>query len=114
MHELGIVFHIIKSLEELSKEQEITKINSVTMEIGEVSAVVDEYLGDCWKWAVNRTDLLKGAELKTESIKAVTFCESCKSKYETVKFGRICPSCKSEKTYLITGNEINIKEIEAY
>lgn len=114
MHELGIVFHIIKSLEELSKEQEITKINSVTMEIGEVSAVVDEYLGDCWKWAVNRTELLKGAELKTESIKAVTLCENCKSKYETVKFGRICPECGSEKTYLLTGNEINIKEIEAY
>ena len=27
--------------------------------------------------------------------------------------GRICPYCGSEKTYLLTGSEINIKEIAA-
>lgn len=113
MHELGIVFHIIKSLEELSQEQNLTNISKVILEVGEVSAVVDEYLGDCWRWAVNKSKVLYGAELEIESIKAVTFCENCKSNYPTVEFGRICPHCKSEKTYLLTGNEINIKEIEA-
>lgn len=114
MHELGIVFHVIESLEKVGKENELERIGSVTLELGEVSSVIDEYLGDCWRWAADKSELLKGAELKIEKLPAVTFCEGCEKTYPTVKYGRICPFCKSERTYLLTGNEINIKEIEAY
>ena len=31
--------------------------------------------------------------------------------YDTVPQGRICPHCGSEKTWLLTGNEVNIKDI---
>ena len=44
-------------------------------------------------------------------MKAVTYCEDCKKEYETVKYGKICPYCKSERTYLLRGNEVMIKEI---
>ena len=40
-------------------------------------------------------------------------CEDCGKTYETVKYAKICPYCKSENTYLIQGNEVQIKEIEA-
>ena len=36
MHELGVVFHVIKSVEEVAKENELTMINSVTLQIGQV------------------------------------------------------------------------------
>lgn len=114
MHELGIVFHIIESLEKVGAENQLEKIGSVTLELGEVSSVIDEYLGDCWKWATDKSDLLRGAELKIEKLPAVTFCEDCQKNYPTVQHGRICPYCQSDKTYLLTGNEINIKEVEAY
>ena len=48
-----------------------------------------------------------------EQIPAVTYCEQCKKTYETVKYGKTCPYCKSDQTYLVKGNEFNIKEIEA-
>ena len=63
MHELGIVFHIINSLEKIGEENQLKEVASVTLEIGEVSGVVDSYLKDCWKWAVKKSDLLNGAEL---------------------------------------------------
>ena len=44
MHELGVVFHIIDSLEEVAKENDVTQIQSVTIEIGEVSTVIPHYL----------------------------------------------------------------------
>ena len=113
MHELGVVFHIIDDLTEISKEQDIEKIHTVTIQLGEVSGVVPEFLTDAWKWAVDRTDLLKGSELVIETLPAVTFCEDCKEEYETVKYGRICPKCGSDKTYLLKGNEFLIKEIAA-
>lgn len=54
-----------------------------------------------------------GAELRIETIPAVTLCESCNRTYPTVPQGRICPLCGSEETVLLQGNEINLKEIEA-
>ena len=43
----------------------------------------------------------------------MTLCEDCHSEYETVRYAKICPNCGSEHTYLLRGNEYNIKEIEA-
>lgn len=111
MHELGIVFHIIDSVEEVAKENNLTQIQSVTVEVGEVSTVIPEYLIDCWNWAIKKKELLTGCEMIVEPIHAMTHCDGCGENYPTVAHGRICPRCGSEKTWLITGNEINIKEI---
>ena len=111
MHELGIVFHIIDSLESVAKENDLTAISCVTVEVGEVSTVVPDYLTDCWQWAAKKKELLQNCEMVVETIPAVTHCDGCGQDYPTVAHGRICPHCGSEKTWLITGNEINIKEI---
>lgn len=113
MHELGIVFHIIDSIEEIGKENQLSEVASVTLEIGEVSGVVESYLKDCWKWAVKKTELLKDAALLVEQLPAVTICQDCNKTYQTVEHGKICPYCNSPNTYLVSGNEFNIKEIEA-
>ncbi|MBO5622435.1 MAG: hydrogenase maturation nickel metallochaperone HypA [Butyrivibrio sp.] len=113
MHELGVVFHIIDDLTEVGRENEIKKVHSVTIQLGEVSGVVPGYLTDAWKWAANRTELFKDSELIVENLPATTYCEDCKAEYETVKYGRTCPNCGSKKTYLLKGNEFMIKEISA-
>lgn len=112
MHELGIIFHIIDSLKDVAKENNVKHINSVTLEVGEVSTLIPSYLTDCWNWAVNKEELMKGCQLKIDVIKAETYCQDCGKTYETVKYAKICPYCKSPNTYLIKGNEKNIKEIE--
>lgn len=113
MHELGIVFHMIKTVERIAEENVLTSVSSVTLELGEVSGVVPHELTSCWNWAVAQTEVLKGAELRIETIPAVTLCESCNRTYPTVSQGRVCPLCGSEETVLLQGNEINLKEIEA-
>ncbi|MBR3227617.1 MAG: hydrogenase maturation nickel metallochaperone HypA [Erysipelotrichaceae bacterium] len=113
MHELGIIMHVAKTLNELAEEQDLKKIGSVTLQIGEVSGIINDYFVDCWNYFKKKSPVLEDSELKIETIKAVTFCEDCKQEYETVKYAKICPYCKSEHTYLVTGNECVIKEIEA-
>ena len=113
MHELGIVFHVIKRLENLAQEQKLSSIKSVTLELGEVSGVVPDYLDDCWKWAVKKSQVMQNAALKVETIEAVTICNDCQKTYRTVKHGKTCPFCQSENTVLQKGNEMSIKEIEA-
>lgn len=50
MHELGIIVHITKTLQNVAKENNLSEIGSVTLEIGEVSTIVPDYLTDCWKY----------------------------------------------------------------
>lgn len=112
MHELGVVFHVIRTVEEVAEENSLSEIAAVRLEIGEVSTVLEDYLQSCWSWAVKRTALLQQAELIVETVPAVTQCGDCGERYGTVAHGRICPRCGSENTYLLQGNEFQIKEIE--
>lgn len=100
MHELGIVFHIIRTVEDVAKENHVARIQRVTLQLGEVSGVVESYLQDCWKWAAAKSEILPGAALTVEQI-------------PTVPHGRTCPHCQSPHTHLLQGNEMMIKEVEA-
>ena len=113
MHELGTVFYVIREVEQVVEENHLTKVASVTLEIGEFCCIIPYFLTDCCQLASLKLQYLKEAELKIATVPAVTFCEDCKQTYPTVKYAKICPHCKSEHTYLVSGNEYNIKEIEA-
>lgn len=114
MHELGVVFHIMDSLEKVAAENEVEGISKVVLELGEVSTVIESYLQNCWKWAAKKRELFSEAELVVEMLPAVTYCEGCEKTYPTVEYGKICPYCHSPDTWLLQGNEFNIKEIEVY
>ena len=113
MHELSIVKHVIKTLREVAEDNKVSRIGSVTLEIGEVSGVVIEQLTDCWNYFRDKDELVRGAPLYVETVEAVTFCTACEKTYRTVDHGRICPHCGSPETYLLRGNEFSIKQIEA-
>ena len=113
MHELGIVSNIIKQVDAIAVENNAKEVKRVTLEIGEVSGVVPKYLEDCWKWACqNRSEHMKECELRIINLKATSYCEDCEETFDTISNGKICPKCKKQNTYLITGNEVSIKNIE--
>ena len=112
MHELGIVFYIIRDVKAAAEENGVSRVAAVVMDIGEVSTIVPEYLTDCWRWAADREEMLKGCELKINTIPAVTHCDGCGRDYPTVAHGKICPHCGSGETWLLRGNEVEIKAIE--
>lgn len=111
MHELGIVFHIIRSVEDVARQNNVRRVTAVTLELGEVSGVLEDYLQDCWNWAVSKSDLMGGARLQVAVIPAKTLCEDCGMVYPTVAHGRTCPGCGSGHTHLIQGNETMIRDI---
>ncbi|MDO5444587.1 MAG: hydrogenase maturation nickel metallochaperone HypA [Eubacteriales bacterium] len=113
MHELGTIIYIIDTIEKLAVEEKLTAVGSITLEVGEVSGIIPDYLKDYWLYARKKSELLKETELKILDISAVTFCQNCEKTYSTVKYAKECPYCHSTDTFLITGNEFTIKEIEA-
>lgn len=114
MHELGIVTHVIKTLTDVAADNELTRIGSVTLEVGEVSGVINDLVLDCWDYMCRKQGpLFEGCILHLEILPAVTYCSACEKTYPTVQYGRTCPHCGSGETWLLTGNECTIKEIEA-
>ncbi len=112
MHELGIVMHVIKQVEDVARENKVEKVTALNLEVGEVSSVVPELFRDCFEWAKKKTDFMRETKLNLIILEAVSYCKTCKNTYKTTEYARVCPHCGSEDTYLVTGNEINIKDIE--
>ena len=112
MHELGIVYHIIRDVENVARVNGVRRVSSVTLLLGEVSGVVSDLLLDAWRWAADKKPITEGAELIVEPVEAVTHCEACGRDYATVDYGKTCPHCGSGETYLLQGQEVMIKQIE--
>ena len=112
MHELGIIVHVIKQVEELAKKNNVKQVVELTLEVGEVSGVVKEYFVDAFEWSKKRTEYMKECKLNYITIEGITYCEDCKDTYPTVKYGKTCPKCGGGHTYLVTGRDVSIRDIK--
>ena len=113
MHELSTIYYVIETVEKLMVENDLKEVASITLEVGEVSGIIPDYLRDFWEYARAKTEHFQKTELKIEILDAVTYCQDCGKTYPTLQYKKICPYCRSGNTFLVTGNEYNIKEIEA-
>ena len=59
MHELGLVTHVVRAIEEIGKEEKLTEVASVTLEIGEVSGVIPDL-------SLIHISSVRGCSLKSE------------------------------------------------
>ena len=112
MHELGIVMHVVDQVEKVAVENNVERVLKLTLEVGEVSSIVPEPFTECFEWAKKKTELLKDTELELILLEAVSYCRDCKKTYKTTEHAKECPHCGSNDTYLVTGNEMNIKDME--
>lgn len=111
MHELNIVIHTAKTVAGFAKEQGLTEIDSVTLEIGEVSGIIHKDFVDFWNYMKRGYPVIAKSELVLKITEAITYCGNCRKTYRTVDHGKTCPHCGSGETWLLTGNECVIKEV---
>lgn len=114
MHELGIIFYIIDEVEKTASKNNINRVKSVTLEVGDASNIIEDYFTDCRKWAVERTTHLKGCKLKIVECESKNYCQDCNEIYSAKKYGNKCPKCGSTNSYLVSGRDVVIKEIETF
>lgn len=69
----------------------VTQVRCVTLDVGQVSGIEDPYLMDCWRWAADRSEMLRGTRLQIETVHAVTLCDACGKTYDTVPQGAPAP-----------------------
>ncbi len=112
MHELGIVMQVIRQVEQAAEENGVSRVLKLNMEVGEVSSVVPELFTDCFDWAKKKTKYLQDAQLEMVILEGISYCQDCKQTYRTTAYAKTCPHCGSGRTYLVTGNEVNIRDME--
>lgn len=113
MHELGIVYEVIKVVDNFVKENDLKKVDKIVLEIGQLSQAIPRFIEECYPAAVNETPY---EETKLEIIQLVANaqCRECNEIYNIIEHRKICPKCGGEKYHLVSGEEFNIKEIVAY
>lgn len=113
MHEIGTLRYVLDTVDSIIEEQKLSSVEKVTLEVGEVSGILPEFLYKCWDFVASRSKYACHAALEVETLPAITICLDCHGTYPTVKYGKTCPYCGSSHTVLLKGNEYNIKEIAA-
>jgi len=110
MHELSIVIEVAKAVEEIALENGITAVDTIVLQIGEISTVIPHYVEECYPAAVDGT-MLEKTKLKLEIIKATAICNLCHRNFDIVPSEGFCPECHTKEWTLLTGKEFILKEI---
>ena len=113
MHELGIVVHVIDMVEKAAEENHVHKVMKLDLEVGEVSTIVPDYFRDCYQWAIKKTRYMQECELNLIVVEGKSYCQDCRKTYRTTEYGKACPYCGGYHTYLGSGRDVMIRDIQA-
>ena len=111
MHEVSIIENVIKIVSEKAIENKFTKVNKVSLKIGELSGVMPESLNFAFKSCIVDT-LLEGSTLEIERVSAVADCTDCNQVFSIDHFNKLCPCCNKFCSSIISGYELYINTIE--
>lgn len=112
MHELGVVFEVVKTVEKIAMTNQLTKIDTLVLQIGELSSMIPRYIEQCFPAAADGT-LLQETKLIIEIIPGNVICDNCKAIYNLIENEKMCPKCAGNGWELLSGKEFMIKEIIA-
>ena len=112
MHELGIMYHIVEQVMSVVKTNQLSEVETIVLQVGEMSSVVPRYLHACFPAAVDGT-VLENTKLEVEILPANGICRNCQKVYPLLEHSKICPECGSEEVEIISGREFYLKEIRA-
>ena len=112
MHELGTVFYVIKQVEQLALR--IISPRSAALRLRSArSAEYPEVRSGLLGLGDKGHDLSQKHRAEDRDARRRHLLRGLRQDNPTVKYAKICPYCGSEHTFLLAGNEYNIKEIEA-
>lgn len=111
MHELGIMLQTVRTIDDALKEQEYNELLSITLQVGEMTDVVPEFLLEAWQ-SVRSQTAYPNAELVIERVPARAKCLECGYEDGIKSFDFECPCCHSQRLKIISGKEMLIKQLE--
>jgi hydrogenase nickel incorporation protein HypA/HybF len=112
MHELGVLIQVIDTVENFARMNGVTKIQTLVLQIGELSSTIPSYIEACYPAAVDGT-LLQDTELKIEILPGNAICKKCNKVFNLIENHSKCPKCGGKDWEILCGKEFMIKEMVA-
>lgn len=111
MHEVSIMESTLKIVEDVAVVNNLKKVISITLMIGELSCVMEEALLFAFN-SMSKDTVAENAAIKIESVKATASCEECNIVFDINHYNKLCPNCSCFCSSILTGNELYVKSIE--
>lgn len=111
MHELAITQSMLDLALEQAKQNNATRIQKVSVTIGEMSGVVDECVRFYFA-LLSEGSIAEGAELSIRNIPATARCRLCETRFEVQGMDWICPVCGKAQIEIVGGKELYLESIE--
>lgn len=104
---------VVRIALEVAREQKLQKIDTVVLQIGELSSVIPMYVEQCFPAATDGT-ILQDTKLEIEILPGNALCKECGKVFNLLESKQTCPYCSCGRWELLGGREFYIKEIVAY
>ncbi|MDH5605785.1 MAG: hydrogenase maturation nickel metallochaperone HypA [Anaerolineae bacterium] len=111
MHELSISQNLLELALKHANQAGASRIIDITLEIGELSTVLDDSVQFYWDM-ISAGTIAEGAQLHFERIAAKMECLGCRHTYLLKQSELSCPECDSINVAVIAGDEFLLKSIE--
>jgi len=111
MHEVSIIQNVIEIVTQKALENNLVKINKVSLRIGELSGVMPESLNFAFDSCIQGT-MLENSTLGIEEVSALGECKDCDLEFPIEHFNKLCPNCKNFCTSVVRGYELYVNTIE--
>lgn len=112
MHEVGVMIEVVKTVENFARKNDLTKIDTLVLQIGELSSIIPRYIEACYPAAVDGT-MLQDTKLQIEILPGNGICKKCNKVFNLIENNNICPECGSKDWEILCGKEFMIKEVIA-
>ena len=107
---MGAILGVIKIIEKYARENNVKSIDTVVLQIGELSSYIPHCIEAVFPSAVEGT-LLQDAKLEIEILPGNGRCKDCGKEFNLMANDLVCPDCGANNWEILCGTEFYIKEI---
>lgn len=109
MHEIGVVRQVLRTVENFAKENGLDRIDTIVLEIGDLSLVIPKYVEDIYNVIIKDTPF-EFTKLKIEVVEAMASAGLQKGLPHSQERG-YCPRCGKRNADVISGRDFLVKEV---
>ena len=110
MHEVSIMQNTLDIAIAQAKQHNATKIDCLTLKIGQLSGVIPEALEFAFEVLTQGT-IAANAQLEIETIPVVCYCRNCDLLFQPEAYIYRCPHCQQISSDIVRGKELDLVSV---
>lgn len=111
MHEMSIAQSLLDIILQESQHHQVKLVHSVSLKVGELSAVETDSLKFCFE-VITEGTIAEGARLDIERVPIRCRCRECDLEFIVEELSFSCPECKGTAVEMLSGKELSLESFE--